>query len=113
MPYNMYGPNLLKNSSAETGDTTDWDNVENVTVVAGGVDGAYTFKFAPTASMDQTVGVPSQPFDLQFEVSFLPGRDIKSAAQVRAEIVILLTYGDGSTDRYVIPGKTFIEGAGF
>lgn len=113
MPISGYGPNLMKNPSAETGDTTDWNNVSNVSVVVGGVEGDYAFKFLPTASMNQPVPIPGQPPDLEFEAYFLPRRDIRSAAQVKAEIVVTLTYGDGSTGRYVIPGKTFLAGVRF
>lgn len=109
----MYSPNLLKNPSAETGDTTHWGNINNVSVINGGVDGQYTFRFEPTASMDQTATVPGQPPDLAFEAYFLPGRDITSAAQVRAEVIVYLNYGDGYTGRIVIPGKTFIQGVRF
>ena len=109
-PTRRYGRNLLQNPSAETGDLSHWENIQNVTVVVGGVDGQYSFKFQPTASMEQTVGVPGQPPDLEFEAFFLPGRDIKSASQVRSDIGIIFHYGDGSTGRYLLPVKTFITG---
>ena len=113
MPTRRYSQNLLQNPSAETGDLSHWGNINNVSVVLGGVDGRYTFKFQPIASMNQTVGVPGQPPDLEFEAYFLPGRDIRSASQVRSEIVIVFHYGDGSTGRYVVPAKTFISGGAY
>jgi len=105
-----YGSNLIDNPTADNG-ITDWDEVSGVTTVDGGVDeGNKCFKFVPTASMEQKVGVPGTPPDVELGGYFLPGRDIRSAAKVKAEIVLVLHYGDGSVDRYVIPGKTLIKG---
>ncbi len=113
MPEEMYGQNMLENPSAETGDLSYWEQIQFVSVVPGGVSGAYTFRFEPTASMEQTISVPGQPPDLKVGGFFLPGRDIKSSAVVRSEIVLTLHYGDGSTGEFIVPAKSFIEGKMF
>ena len=106
-----YGRNILNNPTANDG-TNLWAGVSNVSVVEGGVDDydttPNTFRFEPTASMWQKRGVPGSPPDLEFGCYFLPGRDIRSAAQVRAQIKLTLHYGDGSVGQYVVPGKTMI-----
>ena len=107
-----YAANMLKNPSAQTGDTSNWTDVSNVTVVPGGVDHydttPYCFAFAPTASMKQTVPVPGMPPDIEISFRWLPGRDINSEAAVRAQVPIVLHYGDGARGRYLIPAKSFI-----
>ena len=106
----IYSLNLLQNGDATDLPATGWDNVIDVTQVVGGIIGDNSFRFEPTASMNQTMVIPGQPPDLEFQGYFLPGRDINSASQVKAEIVVTLIYGDGSEGQYIIPGKTFISG---
>ena len=105
-----YGGNMIKNPSAETNDLTDWSDDSNVSVVSGGVDGDYTFRFEPTAYMQQTGPVPGLPPDVELSFFFLPGRDIRSSAAVKGQIILTFIYGDGVRQRFLIPGKSFIEG---
>ena len=102
-----YSQNMLKNPSAETGDTSEWQEVSNVSAVQGGVQGGYCFKFGAVASMKQSPTVPGQPPRVFFETYFLPGQDVSTAAPVYSEVVVTLTYGDGVQQRYTIPVKVY------
>lgn len=104
-----YSRNLLVNPDAETGVLTGWEEIVNVTVVEGGVKGDYCFRFEPVASMQQTASVAGQPPELKFLAKFLPGWDVSSLADVKAEIAVELHYADGTIGRYLIPAKTFIR----
>lgn len=110
MPWrNYYGANMIKNPSAEDG-LNDWTDIVNVTAVLGGVEGDYCFRFEPTASMKQEGAVPGLPPDVEMGFYFLPGRDIQSAAAVKAQVKLAFIYGDGAILRHVVPGKSFVEG---
>ena len=105
-----YSSNLIKNPGAEEGSALYWKGVSDVTAVTGGVEGSYCFRFEPTASMKQQGGVPGLPPDVELSFYYLPGRDIQSAAAVKAQIILSMIYGDGAVLRHVIPGKSFVEG---
>ena len=105
-----YSDNLLVNPTADDG-VNDWERVSNVSVVSGGVDeGNNCFRFEPKASFRQTVNVAGLPPDIKVGGYFLPARDISSVADVKAQIVCIIEYGDGSTARHVLPSKSFLWG---
>ena len=105
-----YSGNLVKNPSANDG-LEHWDDISNVTVVAGGVDeGNACFRFEPTASMSQNINISRIPPDVEIRGYFLPSEDVSSASKVKAQIVCILHYADGSKDTHVLPAKSFLWG---
>ena len=106
----MFSGNHVKNPSAETGTTEHWEEINNVSIVPGGFEGSYCFRFEPTASMKQTVPIPGTPNEVRFEFYFLPGKDIQSASAVKGQVIMEAIYGDGLRIPFIIPGKSYLEG---
>lgn len=98
----LYSANRIKNPSAETGDTSEW-NVSNVTVADGGTSGTKTFKLTNNAKMEQTFNSSVLPTRLLVSADFLPETLRQKDTPVTRELQVLLEYGDGTFTKITIP----------
>jgi len=102
----LWSRNRLKNHDATEG-LTHWEQVSNVSVVSGGIEGGSCFKFEPTASMQQAATIAGQPPELYFACYFLPGQCVDTGSRTRAEVEFTVEFGDGTEATYRIPVRAY------
>ncbi len=103
-----YSQNMLENPSAETEDTSGWEEVEGVTVVEGGTwAGNFCFKFAEESYMEQPIELTS-PQTPSYRISgrFLPERyRERHEVTALAFIEFILEYAHEEKDYYRLPAR--------
>lgn len=91
----LYSRNAITNPGAETGDTTGWDIVNNVSAVSGGYSGDYCFFALQTAQIYQEKVVNNAPPDYLVSAAYLPAYDPPADTTAKAEVELLLAYAGG------------------